>query len=105
MIATSRSAKLGGLDRRAEVLEERAVGVEEVVARRRRARVDDPDVLPLLPEQARHPHFRAQRVAVGPDVRGDQEPVVRLDQVGQWGPVDAHDAPRQARRNHAKPHE
>ena len=77
-------------DCRPEMLEERPVRVEEVVSGRRRAGVDDADVLPLLPEQARHADLRPQGIAVGPDVRRDQEAVVGLDQVGQRGPVDAH---------------
>ena len=50
---------------------------------------------PFCAEQPGHADLRAERVAVGPDVGGHEEAVVRLDQVGQRSPVDAHvDFPR-----------
>ena len=83
-----------------QVLEERALGVEEVIPGGRPARVDDPDILPFLAEQPRHPDFRAEGIAVGPNMRRDQITVVGLDQVGQRGPVDAHVGTQRAGRDH-----
>ena len=73
--------ELGGLDDGAEPLEELLVGVEKIIARGHRARVDHADVLPHLTQQPGHADFRAQGVAVGPDVRCDQEAVVGFNHV------------------------
>ena len=73
--------ELRGLDDGAEPLEEGLVGVEEIVARRRRARVDHAHVFPLLTQQTGHADFGAQGVAVGPDVRRHQEAIVSFNQV------------------------
>ena len=76
------------------MFEERSLGVEKIVSWRSRAGIDNPHVLALLPQEPRHTNLGPQRVSVRPDVRRHEESVVRLDQIGQRSPVDAHHGSR-----------
>ncbi len=75
---------------RAEMLEEFAVRIEKVVTGRDMTDVDHPYILALLPQDARHTDFRAERIAVGPDVGRHQETIVRGDESGERREVKTH---------------
>ena len=100
MIATSRSASCAGLTVVPNHSNKRLIGIEEVVARRRRAGVDHAHVFSLLAQQPGHADFRAKGIAVGPDVRRYQESVVCFNQVCQRRPVDHQMCPSSVVRCH-----
>jgi hypothetical protein len=65
-----------------------ALRVDERQIGRRGMRIDNADVLPQRFENAGHPQLAAQSVAIGPHVTGKQEPLVRLNDADELGPVD-----------------
>jgi hypothetical protein len=73
-------------------------GIDERQVRRRRLPVDDPHLfaddphaLPQRLQHARHSQLAPQRVAVGPDMAGEEKPLVGLDDFDEAGPIDGHD--------------
>ena len=82
--------QLVGMDRLAEMFEQRTLGIKKVVSGRCGTDVDHTHVLALLPEQSRHADLGTECVAIGANVRRHQESVVDLDEVSQRCPVDVH---------------
>ena len=69
-----------------------ALGIHEIVARRPDAGDDQVDFLAQAAQHLRQSQLRAEPVGIGPDVRGDQEMLLLLDQIDEWLPVERHES-------------
>ncbi len=67
------------------------IGIEEVVARRQHAGDGHPDALALGFEGLRKGAHRAEAVAIGPNVRGEQQILAGTDELDERLPLNRHD--------------
>src|SRR5262249_59160675 len=68
--------------------------VEEAVARREGAGDDHPHLIAAALEDLREGEHGAEAVAVGPDMRRQQEALMAVDYLNKGGPVNRHVEPR-----------
>src|SRR5262245_23391908 len=71
-------------------LADTTVGIEKTIARRQRARINNHALLPSLSKQFGHPQLGPERITIRSHMTGDQEVIVRFDNISQSLPVDKH---------------